>query len=107
MPRVIVWGGQWPAQPKPNIHPAPGPVIVRRATRYTLRAPPTAATGAGSPSWRGPAGTTDALHFPAVHARFVRIRIAAGAGRQAAAAAGALGHRLTPPAFPTSVLGGS
>ena len=28
---VVVWGRQWPAQPKPNIHPAPG----KRAVSFT------------------------------------------------------------------------
>jgi trehalose/maltose hydrolase-like predicted phosphorylase len=79
---VLQWGGQWPAQPKPNVHPAPGPVIVRRATRYTLL------SSADGRHWRRLAvvartgGSTDTLHFAPVHARLVRIRIAAAAARE-------------------------
>ena len=76
---VVVWGGQWPAAPKPNVHPAPGPVVVRRATRYTLL------SSADGRHWRTIASvartglSTDTLSFPAVRARYVRIRIAAAA----------------------------
>ncbi len=79
---ILDWGGQWPAQPKPNVHPAPGPVIVRRATRYALL------SSADDRHWRRLAvvartrGTTDTLHFAPVHARFVQIRIAAAAAHE-------------------------
>jgi trehalose/maltose hydrolase-like predicted phosphorylase len=79
---VVVWGGQWPAAPKPNVHPAPRPVIARRATRYTLL------SSADGRRWRLIASvartdrTTDTLRFPAVHARYVRIHIAAAAAHQ-------------------------
>ena len=33
---VVTWGRQWPAVVTPNVKPAPGPVIVRRATTYSV-----------------------------------------------------------------------
>jgi hypothetical protein len=76
---ILQWGGQWPVAPKPNVHPAPGPVIVRRATRYTLLA------SRDGRHWRVLASVTragaavDRITFAPVRARWVRLRIAAGA----------------------------
>jgi trehalose/maltose hydrolase-like predicted phosphorylase len=75
---VVVWGRQWPAQPKPNIHPAPGPVKTLRPTSYLAqvsangRSFKTVATVTGVRS-----RITDTLRFAAVSARYVRIRITA------------------------------
>ncbi len=75
---VVVWGRQWPAQPKPNVHPAPKPVKTLRPTSYALQV-----SGNGH-SWRTLATVrnrtgriTDTLRFPSVSARFIRIRLIA------------------------------
>jgi trehalose/maltose hydrolase-like predicted phosphorylase len=74
---VVIWGRQWPAAPKPNVHPAPRPVLVRRATRYHVL------LSRDGRHWRPVSfiqragGTTDAISFPATRARFVRLRIIA------------------------------
>jgi len=74
---VVRWGQQWPAQPQPNVPPAPGPVITLRPTLYTLQ------VSSNGTSWRtvrivsgGGARTVDILRFSAIRARFVRIQIA-------------------------------
>jgi trehalose/maltose hydrolase-like predicted phosphorylase len=73
---VVVWGRQWPAQPKPNVHPAPGPVIVRRPTRYAVL------VSRDGRHWRRlvlvsgrHTGTTDRIPLGGARARFVRVRI--------------------------------
>ena len=75
---VVVWGRQWPSPPKkPNVPPAPGPVIVRRPTHYSLL------VSRDGRRWRriaavsGAAGTTDTISFAPARVRFVRLRIAA------------------------------
>jgi hypothetical protein len=79
---VLVWGRQWPPAPKPNVHPPPRPVIDRRATRYVLL------VSSDGRHWRRLVevrfrhGTTDTIQFPALRARFVRIRITAAADKQ-------------------------
>ena len=70
---VLVWGRQWPTQPHPNIHPPAHPVIVRRATRYTV------AVSTSGRRWRRLAlvefrhGITDTVALPGdpspVHSR--------------------------------------
>jgi hypothetical protein len=76
---VIAWGHMWPAAPKPNVHPAPRPVITMRATSYVLQASTdghfwdTVAT-VHEVHGRG----TDVLRFPAVRAEFVRLRMTKG-----------------------------
>ena len=71
---TVVWGRQWPPVPKkPNTPPPPGPVIVRRPTRYALL------VSANGRRWhqvalvRRTTGTTDVIQFPAVTTHFVRI----------------------------------
>jgi hypothetical protein len=78
---VVVWGGLWPAQPKPNVHPRPGPVRTLRPAAYALQ------VSADGKRWLTVAsvtghrnGTTDTLTFPKVSARFVRVRITKGTG---------------------------
>ena len=78
---VVVWGGLWPAQPKPNVHPRPRPVRTLRPAAYMLQ------VSANGKRWLTVAsvsghrnGTTDTLTFPKVSARFVRIRITKGTG---------------------------
>jgi hypothetical protein len=72
---VLVWGRQWPVPPKPNVHPAPRPVIVRRPTRYGV------AVSRNGRHWRplaavvGRTGVVDRLAVPPTRARFIRIRI--------------------------------
>jgi hypothetical protein len=34
---VVSWGQLWPAQPKPNVHPKPGPVKTLRPGRYLVQ----------------------------------------------------------------------
>jgi hypothetical protein len=74
---VVIWGRQWPAQPKPNVHPRAHPVIVRRPTRYALL------VSANGRRWHqvamvtGARTTTDRIALSGPRARFVRIRILA------------------------------
>jgi len=73
---VVTWGRQWPAVLTPNVKPAPGPVIVRRATSYSLL------VSTDGSHWRvlttvtGRTGTTDTLTFRRQKIRFVRLQIA-------------------------------
>jgi trehalose/maltose hydrolase-like predicted phosphorylase len=76
---VVQWGQLWPAAPKPNVEPPPGPVNTLRATSYKLQ------VSQNGRSWATVASvssakhaTTDKLSFPAVRARFVRVRIITG-----------------------------
>jgi trehalose/maltose hydrolase-like predicted phosphorylase len=77
---VVTWGRQWPAQPKPNVMPPPGPVKTRRPSRYSLL------VSADGRHWRrvatvvGRTGTTDTLAFPPQRARYVRLRIRSASG---------------------------
>ena len=78
---VVVWGGLWPAQPKPNVHPRPRPVRTLRPAAYMLQ------VSANGKRWLTVAsvsghrnGTTDTLTFPKVSPRFVRVRITKGTG---------------------------
>jgi glycosyl hydrolase family 65/F5/8 type C domain-containing protein len=78
---VLVWGRQWPAHPTPNVHPAPGPVLDRRATRYDLL------TSVDGRHWhrvvtvRFQHGTTDTIRFTPTRVRYIRIRLVT-AGRR-------------------------
>jgi trehalose/maltose hydrolase-like predicted phosphorylase len=76
---VVQWGQLWPPAPKPNVEPPPRPVKTLRATSYTLQ------VSQNGRSWvtvasvsSGKNRKTDELSFPAVRARFVRLRITAG-----------------------------
>jgi trehalose/maltose hydrolase-like predicted phosphorylase len=76
---MLVWGHYWPAQPKPNVHPKAGPVTTLSATSYVLQ------TSLNGHSWHtavtvhGLSRTSVVqLGFPAVKARYVRMRITAG-----------------------------
>jgi hypothetical protein len=75
---TLTWGRQWPGQPSPTVAPPPGPVTTLRATTYTV------SVSTDGTTWRTVAGvsgrttgTTDALSFPAVTAREVRVAITA------------------------------
>ena len=78
---VVSWGQLWPAQPKPNVHPKPGPVRTLRPGRYLIQVSAngrrwlTVAEVAGHRS-----RTADTLRFPRVSARFIRVRITQGTG---------------------------
>ena len=73
---VVTWGRQWPAVLTPNVKPAPGPVIVRRATTYSVL------VSSNGSHWRllttvtGRTGTTDTLTFRRQKIRFIRLQIA-------------------------------
>jgi trehalose/maltose hydrolase-like predicted phosphorylase len=78
---VVQWGQLWPAQPKPNVHPAARPVRTLRPGAYVLQ------VSANGRAWLTVASvsghrarTTDTLLFPKVRARFVRVRITKGTG---------------------------
>ena len=73
---TVVWGRQWPPQPKPNVHPPVGPVTTLRATSYTLQ------VSRDGRRWRTVArvsgrrrGPLDTFGFRPVRARFARLRI--------------------------------
>jgi hypothetical protein len=75
---TLDWGQAWPPQPAPNVHPPPGPVKTLRASSYDLL------VSANGTSWSVAAqvsgvtsGTHDALTFPPVYARYVRVQITA------------------------------
>jgi trehalose/maltose hydrolase-like predicted phosphorylase len=76
---TVLWGQLWPPAPKPNVEPPPKPVKTLRATAYVLQVSQdrhawvTVATVSGVKT-----RTTDKLRFPAVRAKFARIRITAG-----------------------------
>jgi hypothetical protein len=76
---TLVWGHFWPGPTKPNVHPKPGPVQSLSATRFVLQ---TSLTGH---SWHTAItvhvlGRTSSvrLHFAAVKARYVRLRMTQG-----------------------------
>jgi hypothetical protein len=79
---VVVWGRQWPPPPAPNVKPPPGPVVVRRASRYLLQ------FSTDGRRWRTVAtvsrsgGTTDTLRVRSGPVRFVRLRILAAPRRE-------------------------
>jgi trehalose/maltose hydrolase-like predicted phosphorylase len=76
---TLVWGHFWPGAPKPNVHPKPRPVTSLSATSFALQ------VSSDSRSWhtvinvRGlPHADTVHLHFRAVTARYVRLRMTKG-----------------------------
>ncbi len=79
---TVVWGRQWPPPPKPNVKPPPGPVIVRRATRYLVQ------VSSDGRSWRTAAtvtrasGTTDRLQVRSGGVRYVRLRVMAATHKE-------------------------
>jgi trehalose/maltose hydrolase-like predicted phosphorylase len=80
---TLQWGQQWPQVQTLNQAPPPGPVITRRATSYTI------AVSIDGTTWHTVAtvtarvsGTSDALHFPSVQARYISVRIAASTSSQ-------------------------
>jgi trehalose/maltose hydrolase-like predicted phosphorylase len=78
---VVQWGQLWPAQPKPNVHPAARPVKTLRPAAYVLQVSSngrrwlTVAAVTGHPH-----RATDILTFPKVKARFMRVMITKGTG---------------------------
>ena len=73
---TVLWGRQWPPQPKPNVHPPAGPVTVLRATRYTIQ------ISRDGRHWRTVARVSDRRHglldtfaLRPVRARFVRLHM--------------------------------
>lgn len=73
---TLRWGRMWPAQPKPNVHPPAKPVITLRPTAYRLL------VSTDGAHWREVTHVrtrgnrvVDDLTFPAVPARYVRVRI--------------------------------
>ncbi len=77
---VLVWGRQWPAVVKPNVHPAPGPVFVRRATDYALWVSADGRHFRRLVDVRFRTGTTDTIAFPAQRIQAIRLQIIAGSG---------------------------
>jgi hypothetical protein len=75
---TLVWGRQWPPQPRPNVHPPPRPVLTLRASAYELLVSRDGRTWTVAARVSGrTTGITDVLRFPPVRARYVRLRIAA------------------------------
>jgi trehalose/maltose hydrolase-like predicted phosphorylase len=78
---VVQWGRLWPAQPKPNVHPAPRPVKTLRPLAYEVQV---SANGRRWLTVGEETGhrrrVTDTFAFPRVKARFVRVKITKGTG---------------------------
>jgi hypothetical protein len=75
---TLTWGRAYPPPPAPNVHPPPGPVKTLRASSYDLLVSTDGTTWTTAARVRGvTTGTRDALTFPAVRARYVRVRITA------------------------------
>jgi trehalose/maltose hydrolase-like predicted phosphorylase len=78
---TVRWGQRWPSPPSLTAPPPAGPVTVLRATSYVLQASGNGATWRTLSTVVGrTAGLRDELSFPAVEARYVRIRITASTG---------------------------
>jgi trehalose/maltose hydrolase-like predicted phosphorylase len=78
---VVQWGRLWPTAPKPNVHPAAGPVKTLRPGAYTLQ------VSSNGRRWITVAQVsghrnrvTDTFTFPKVKARFVRVKFTKGTG---------------------------
>jgi trehalose/maltose hydrolase-like predicted phosphorylase len=78
---TLEWGRQWPTPPALGVPPPPGPVTTLRASSYTL------VVSTDDRTWHTVAtvsdrtvGTTDVLHFTAVRARYIGVRIASSPG---------------------------
>ena len=76
---TLAWGHFWPGPTKPNVHPKPGPVQTLSATSYVLQ------TSLNGRSWHTAISvhglrraSPDQLRFPAVRARYVRLRMTKG-----------------------------
>jgi hypothetical protein len=75
---TLDWGRAYPPPPAPNVHPPPGPVSILRASSYDLLVSTDGTHWTVAAQVRGDtAGTRDVLTFPPVHARYVRVQIAA------------------------------
>jgi trehalose/maltose hydrolase-like predicted phosphorylase len=75
---TVRWGQMWPAQPKPNVHPAPGPVKTLRASSYVLQVSSNGRTWKTVVQVRDTSSaTTDSLTFAPASARYVRLRLLA------------------------------
>jgi trehalose/maltose hydrolase-like predicted phosphorylase len=76
---TIVWGHFWPAQLKPNVHPAAGPIATLSATDFVLQTSPDGRRWHTAISVRGLArAAVDQLRFAPVAARQVRLRMTRG-----------------------------
>jgi hypothetical protein len=80
---TVVWGRQWPPQPRPNVHPPVGPVKILRATSYSLQ------VSRDGHHWRTVARVNgrsrellDTFAFRPVRARFARLRITQGSSKK-------------------------
>jgi hypothetical protein len=78
---VVQWGRLWPTAPKPNVHPAAGPVRTLRPGAYMLQ------VSSNGRRWLTVAQVsghrnrvTDTFTFPKVSARFVRVKFTKGTG---------------------------
>jgi trehalose/maltose hydrolase-like predicted phosphorylase len=78
---VVQWGRLWPTAPKPNVHPAAGPVKTLRPGAYRLQ------VSSNGRRWITVAQVTghrnrvtDIFTFPKVKARFVRVKFTKGTG---------------------------
>jgi hypothetical protein len=76
---TLAWGHYWPAQPKPNVQPEPGPVKTLSATSYVVQ------TSLNGRSWHTaiavhglPRDSVDRLRLNPLRAHYVRLRISAG-----------------------------
>jgi hypothetical protein len=66
----------WPPAPAPNVPPPPGPVQTVRPSDYQLLVSTDGRTWKPVAHVHGPTSRVrDHLSFPAVHARFVQVRI--------------------------------
>jgi trehalose/maltose hydrolase-like predicted phosphorylase len=73
---TLVWGRMWPPAPAPNVPPPPGPVQTVRPSDYQLLVSTDGRTWKPVAHVHGPTSRVrDHLSFPAVHARFVQVRI--------------------------------
>ncbi len=78
---VVQWGRLWPAAPKPNVHPAPGPVKTLRPGAYRLQVSSNGRRWLTVGQVSGHAHrATDTFTFPKVNARFVRVTFTKGTG---------------------------
>ncbi len=78
---TVVWGRLWPAQPKPNVHPAVRPVRTLRPGAYLLQVSGNGRRWVTVASVRGHRRrVTDTLTFPKIGVRFVRLKITQGTG---------------------------
>ncbi len=72
---VVVWGRQWPPPPAPNVKPPPGPVVVRRATRYLVQVSSDGHTWKTVATVTRTKGTIDRLSVRSGTVRYVRLRL--------------------------------